>query len=470
MPMRFSVVTLLLLAALALGGCEENVFRLVLRPAADGGLERELVCWREDTVDGKVVLKPFPAAELTRIAAAYGVAAPATGAQRFEFKGVVREETPPDVGGAGRWATLVSPLGRLHLYTERFRGRDDLEARLRRLETARDRGLTLLRGWLERNLAQEQGWNELAAFYDGEWRRDLGNVLLYALTGSLVAESGPRHGEGTADAAPQEATAARILLYLAERDYLRPQEVPAWMALFAGDAAPTDLAAWLGTVRQAVARKSGLAPEAPVLMALERLLAPATAGDSLRAYLRDTPEYGRAVLAWRAAHPDAPVEEAPDPVSAVLTEPVGEALTLSLWGTGGDRLQLRLALPGPPVASNGLWDAAAGQVAWNVVLPEAERLPVLAFAVAAVPDREAQQKSFGRTVLDGRALAEYVLWYRGLAVARAQAWDTMLAGVAGQPDPAAVIARFLAPPPDAPRSGDPYAGGRELLLHALGKP
>jgi hypothetical protein len=458
--------TVLALIALLLAGCDQNLFEITLRLLPDGRVERVLTCWREDSRPEGAVLKSFPPEDLARLAAAYGVDVPAAEARRYEFCGVFAEAPPPDVGGAGRWHTWRSPLGSLCAYAERFRGADDQQARLVRLQTARDEVSGLVRGWLAANLAGHEGWDTLAAFLDGPLRADLANVLLGAWIGQLTSESRPLPGEAAAPALRQ-ATVARLLLYLAEHDYLRPAEFPVWLAFFQDETADAEKARALACLGQVAARKAGLPVDSPVLAALQALLEPVNAHASFAAYLRTTPEWRAAFAAWRAAQPDAPVEDAPDPLQALIGRRLEEIVSVHLFPGRADRLRLHLFLPAAPVATNGRWDAAAGRVEWDEPLPGTVELPLLLHAAAALPEREVQTRCFGRVLLEGEALAGHVLWYNGLAPTAARDWDALVAHLPGQPDPAAAIATFLAPPAEDETAPDPLRPGREALLKAL---
>jgi hypothetical protein len=97
--------------------------------------------------------------------------------------------------------------------------------------------------------------------------------------------------------------------------------------------------------------------------------------------------------------------------------------------TGWYRLKVRLACPVEPHVTNGEWDGELRQVTWSGSIG-AESAPALfSYAVWAEPDAEFQAEHFGRVVLGGEDLGEYVIWRSGLTEDEGRQWDEFVSGL-----------------------------------------
>ena len=126
---------------------------------------------------------------------------------------------PDDVGGYGTFTQWDSPLGSVSIYVERFRGNDDLSAVLKRREATADRIVELVVAWLAKELKGEPQWPALQRFLQEEdLRRDLHNLTIYALSMGLAHKA-----EKTDESVDPYV---RILQYLVEHGYLKPDDIP----------------------------------------------------------------------------------------------------------------------------------------------------------------------------------------------------------------------------------------------------
>ncbi len=469
--MRHSQRPLLALLILALAtGCDRTLYELLLQPRGNV-MQRTLECRRVDS-DGPQgeVLKPMLQEELDRLTAVYDVPSGPTEARRFTFAGEFGGSTPADIGGAGSYRSWPAALGTLCVYAERFRGNDDQAAVVATRQRAVDRLIELLEGWLQTRLGQTREWGEFQTFLRGGLRRDLHNLALLAWAGSFAQDAGFAGSAGGGEA----GSLARALLFLSEHSYLLPQELPAWgRALRDQQALKESLAPLAPLIASAIARRAGIAADAGVITALRTELAQKTLVEGLNTALQTAPE-------WKAKLADRQAQGQPEAQPPAPVDTLGDlALEAAGFGPGsagnGDGLRLRLALPVEPFYTNGAWDAAKQEVAWQTVLPAEERTPFLAYASWAVPADAVQKERFGRVLLRGQALAEYVLWFHGLSKEDAAEWEAFIAGL--RPD-AALTSRLTgfrfqgeaaaAGPASAPAPAASRAEpARKLLLEAL---
>jgi hypothetical protein len=110
------------------------------------------------------------------------------------------------------------------------------------------------------------------------------------------------------------------------------------------------------------------------------------------------------------------------------------------WRLHPDALDLRLATSDEPLATNGEWDNEAKRVIWRRSINAGDGLPTLCYAAWCEPDVAAQEKYFGRVVLRGDQLAEYVGLYSMLDAKAQSELDQFIASLDPSDDKSKVYA------------------------------
>ncbi len=327
-------------------GCTTTRFELKMH-ADGGGLVRNLTCWEDG---GGGAIANFDQAELERIAEVYGVPTPENAAQRHKFPGTFRRQTPQDIGGRGTLdcsRIRRRSLGETWVYMERFRGNDDSDGQIDEFRSSLDRGTDILIAWFESELSSHPAFPRLRTFLDKEFRRDARNL---ALTMLLFSEE--QDGTG------REASIARLLQYLMERDYVSVESLVEISRVMRQD----DEAGALRLVRRFVARKMSLENEAAADKALAFLSDVKTAEKSFNRYAKATPWYREALGKWQAEHPDEPADNAPSPQDLAMS-----SCGLNLkFGKGGASLDIELITGVEPFSTNGNWREETGAVVWDM--------------------------------------------------------------------------------------------------------
>jgi len=398
--------------------CAHNRYRIEMKPQGDA-LVRSLEVTRADSDD-----KAVPAEVLARLAKAY----PAEGA-RVEgdshlYTGTFSGALPADVGGSGTYRHLVSKLGRAGFYAERFGGRPDLGVAAQQRLAAADRLADLLLGWTRWTLGEQEGFARLEAFIDRRLRADLKDLLFYAATAILLDD----YAEGA-----EKEIGVRVTQRLVERGYFTADEVPRLVVAFARDdaAEAKERTHTMAFVRRKIAAELGRPADQAPPAALDFLRTPDDAHASLLAYVKTTAAFHRLAATKKDAKPQDALDE--------LFE---DLVPFGLLGSPDD-LELQLACPLAPYATNGAWDAGAKRVAWKQAALRGEpRLPTFAYALWAEPDAAYQQARFGKPALTGQALAEVIGWRCGLSADEAAQWDAFLGGLAPGKDLAKKLGAF----------------------------
>jgi len=300
---------------------------------------------------------------------------------RFEGRAVCRDTLPDDVGGRGRVAHRVSPLGESWLYVESFRGDPDPAGRIERRLAIADSATTLLFGWLRHErpddprlsfAAETRVRTALGALAVQTWRSppttDLADIYALSLTAETL--SWPIRGRRpTSD------------------DWLPD---------------PPDLTDATSLARLVL----GVGPE----------------GGKVLGYLAGAESLQISLAGYLKTRGDWPTP----PTGHELEDLLERAQRLP---SVADSLHLELALAVQPYWTNGIWDDSSRVVTWSTYLsngPDDTQPPFSCGALWTVPDRVHQQQLFGRVVLEAEDLDRYCEMRAELLPARLSEWDRMV--------------------------------------------
>lgn len=428
-----------LLLALLVGCNDYNHYDIQLVPH-DDAVQRRLTCWR--VRPGNEQFFALSDDELAAIGRVYPEQKTQLGAAQQVFSGRFQTRMPADVGGAGSYTRVPSRLGATGIYLERFRGSDDLDARLYDKRDAADRLTDHVLRWFESQMADDRHWPALRQLLHQDFRQDVRNVALYWWTAQL---------QQAEDGQLPPTLWARLVQYALERDYLRLDEWPRLAHLLAED----NPRLRLGLVRDVLARKLGLADAAEVRQALGFLDDPDGVQQSWEAYLRKTPEYVRLRRYWQQRQPGD--QEEPNPWDVLSTTVLGEVVEVEALLRRPDRLTLELKCPRPPLETNGRWSEVEQSINWDEKLPPAAPLPTICYATWCEPDTDFQAAHFGGVVVDGDELAQYVGWEQSLSESDRRDWQAHLETIQPQDDVPARLAEFAFRPRSEPDLSNPSA-------------
>ncbi|MFT5467743.1 MAG: hypothetical protein ACI8UO_002850 [Verrucomicrobiales bacterium] len=420
---RISLILAALASSLLLTACPHNEYTVIIKPDGDG-LNRTLQCQRSEVDEnGKRKVLEFPEDELGALEALYTNHEVDQETQLHTFRGRVATSTPSDVGGAGYFFREETSMGSVSTYTERFRGEDDQWGQFQKRVKSADQFTDLLIGWFESELTEEPGFEQLREFLDQRFRHDLKNL-------SFLGQILP-FGDDDADDDAMREYVARIELYLHERGYFSKEEASKLSRVFQGTAGDTEI---LELVGASIARRMGI-PWIPSVNSLpaaldflkdeERLAA------SLESYMLGTEFYRLELEAWKKENSGEPNAEPPNASEMFWELGINTFIDCDSIGTGSDtaELNVRLELPVTPIATNGEWDEESGAVIWEASIQanESGELPTLCHAAWSVPDEAFQKARFGKVLLTGESLKDYVLWRLGLSASHAEEWEAFLA-------------------------------------------
>ncbi len=376
---------------LIITGCEEYKYSIEMK-SCDRGVERKL------TLSGNL-----PEDQRAAIAKLYQKQiAPNI------FWGSFDTNLPNDVGGAGFYSTFNTDMGKTTIYSERFRGNDNLNDTLDKAQLQVDRIVDFLIGWLEHELGDDPNFVNLKAFCDKNLRQDLKNVAIYFWLSDILK------GFKSADS---DEISIRMMQYFVERGYFSPKEA----ILLLGDSDELTEETAYNLVRSFVADKMGYSDTNIAAERLKFLSDEEHSEKSIERYIRTTDFF---MKAWE----EKKIKEN-DPNTA--PPETGDVLCSVLEGTWFDldffapthTVEVKLTCTNEPFYTNGRWDEQASQVVWLSEIAGDMKLPTFFYASWSEPNMAYQQKHFGRIVLSDGDLAQYCMWRENLDEKNSKEWD-----------------------------------------------
>jgi len=439
-------------------GCPHNDYTVQLKPHGNG-MERTLIFYCADGTNrynGGPNYQGFDPAELAAITALYPANSLTNAGEIYTARGEFTNALPGDVGGTGTYTNLVTSLGEAGIYTERFRGNDDLAGMAERRLKAADQLTDLFIGWSKMELRHEAGYPKLHHFLDVDFRRDLKSAAMYWAEGQFIE---------TYRTNANEEFIVRFGQYLLERGYFTVGEFPYLSHIFAED----DNHALDVQLQRLVARRMGISDTEPVPASLG-FLAATSMDKSFDKFLVTTKSYRASLKQWKADKKAKPDLKQPEPKN-VIDPILGDLIDFDPLQTP-DHLTVQLSLPLSPAHSNGRWDESLKQEVWESAIPGRTndmRAPFFCFANWAEPNDSFQMEHFGRIALTGDQLTQYCLWRGSLNQQSGREWDFFLSSLSPGPELGKKIGqfRFSGEPASADANHQPATASRSNYPRTL---
>ncbi|MCZ7644841.1 MAG: hypothetical protein M5U26_06090 [Planctomycetota bacterium] len=413
------------LVLLACAGCKET-YDITLKPEGEKVRRRLLFQAENRNLSGGYVKCAPSAEQIQMLQAAYGKEGRSLKDRpRFEMdlSGLFKNEAQGD----GAYRRFDSTMGYFASYVEDLQGKEDLSVSWERKRVALDHLADLILLWFRQELGETPQWAKLQTFLDKDLRADLKEIFMQLWLAEEVSE---RRREA------REHTVARVVLRLASKDYFKIDQLPAALRAVQDRVPSRGHSLLMGMLQETVVRKMGLDPTEALPDALRFLSSTAAAEASFNASVVPTQEFQALALslakqlgADQNAKPGIPTQE------SLLS--VGIALWLLLGDIQGvftsKHYNVRLECPIEPLVSNGRWEPKEHQITWLEGDEKTDLVRRFCHATWAVPDEAYQQARFGKTVLRGTELVQYVLWRRGLRDVAGAEWDALLDACVGLP-------------------------------------
>ncbi len=412
---RSPPVGLLTIAVLCvLAGCSPKAYELQLTPDGET-MQRTLTVSQGSTnADSDDDTSRLSATELAHMREFYDPALEQIKGGTHSFVGSFEGEMPADVGGAGSYAFFESPLGSTSLYTERFRGEDDLQEVMQSRNKAVDQLIDLLINWAREEFAGQPIQGRVESLLDQDIRRDLKNLSVYGWTFEMIHDLG-------AEAVGQRF-AARVGMYLVERDYLSLADLPNILRVFAFE----DQQAMAELLHDKVIQKLQVSDDESAVASLAILRDPERLATSLRESIRKSEIYQTELAQYkrsRGLDGSVKVKDSDFDPLGLLTKYTFQAMLPSLFVHTKVKVTLNCGVK--PFATNAVWNPDENAVEWSENIAD-DNIPAMMFAAWSLPSEDFQEKCFGETILTGEPLAQFVYWYRGLSDEQRQQYDAFL--------------------------------------------
>ena len=329
---------------------------------------------------------------------------------------------PYDIGNSGHLFHFRSPLGSSSLYTERFRGFDNLADILDMQQRAFNRSVDMILLLLDLAIADVDEYSEFRHFVDTMFRSDIQNLILLMNVTDTVGRT-VTWGEGDFEDLFGTGFMMRSLHFMADRNYFDLGQLPTVM-----DALHEMDDYGLQFMAEAITRRMGRQEIPPPLQALLDLQDEDL--EVIQAQFLASPELAAMVESWNSdpylrMPYDINDEDSMEQFQAQL---IGIEFDIFV-ASGGNVLDVTMALPSEPYETNGQWDGA-GIITWEESLasldPFEADLPNVLYAAWSEPEAGLQQRYFGIVAIDGADLYDYCLWWANLEEDRREEWTAFL--------------------------------------------
>jgi len=382
-----------IILSIFIAGCEEYKYSIEMKPCQEG-VERKLICPHNLPEDKRESIAKLYEKQID----------PNT------FWGRFNQNLPSDVGGAGFYTTVSTDMGRATIYSERFRGDDNLNDTLEQAQLIADRSIEFLIGWLEYELGDDPNFVNLEAFCNESLRHDLKNMMIYLWLLNVL----PEYESGA-----EEEIQMRMEHYVIERGYLSPKEMHLFIEGLGADGEEA-----LRLLRRLVADKMGYSSSGRAAQRLVFLSDGKHAEESVMRYIRTT-DFFKQVWEEKKLHENDPNAEPPEiDIEDFITHDMDLKFDLFSWSDS--KVEVNLACENRPFETNGEWDEQANQVAWSSRIAGDEMLPTFFYASWSKPNTKFQEEHFGHVVLGDEALAQYCMWRENLDEGNGKEWDSFI--------------------------------------------
>jgi hypothetical protein len=410
--------------------------------------------------------------------------------QRLETDCSAEDPPPdPDVLGPGRipeglgengwFLHQDTALGSHNVYVEQFDWFTDPSASLDFRRFAARRLVDVWVAWLDSELSGDPAYPAFREFVDSEIRADIDDLFLivwgYAGFGPSLTKF-----DDESDATLFGEMAVRGLTYLAWRGYFELGEVHDVIAAFGQSTNYDDDQSMADFWLRAVARRMGAADDARLPYPLNVLQEqPHRYAGSYAYFMSESLAVRDLVLQWERDYPDYVMARQPEPVAEAGEQPPADTIvvptdsdvieevivpvgpfdpidtpdpirfdfqeqpferidgTLLMYASSGDvewfgrttGLKARVKIPTEP-----LWTNAhvidGNSLEWRETIHGmtfySNLMSTILYAAWAEPDADYQREHFGKVVLEGEDLADYVMWHMQLKREHAGEWDGLI--------------------------------------------
>jgi len=379
---------------LIIAGCEEYKYSIEMK-SCDEGVERKLTCSDNLSEDKKATIVKLYEKQI----------------DTNTFWGKFDTNLPNDIGGAGFYTTLSTNMGQVTIYSERFRGNDNLNYTLEQAQLFVDQLVDFLIGWLEHELGDEPNFINLKVFCNENLRNDLKNMAIYFWLSNVLTEY---------KSTESEEMIIRMMHYFIERGYSGPKQM--YVTSFGSDEEQI-----LRILRQLIADKMGYSSPEIVSERLEFLSDTEHAEESMGRYVCTTDFFIKAWEAKKLQENDPNAEQPQINVGEFIMQDID--LEFDFFSLETSNVEVKLACKSEPFYTNGQWDEHENQVVWLSKIAEDMKLPTFFYASWSEPNDKYQQEHFGRIVLSNEDLAQYCAWKENLDEEEGKEWDSFISSL-----------------------------------------
>jgi len=443
------------------------------------------------TPDGAVmereISQKFGPEELERVALLYGQEVGEETLAKFDehssvdtaLTGRFLTHMPDDSRNSGVLLYCDSPLGSASIFTERFGGRNDIDAMFHDQQRAFNLVWDVLLLLLDDLVGSPPDYPALRSFINTTVRADAWDLTLEMTVLDLGKDS--MTNLSSFEDIPDEFNSmfVRALHFLEDRGYLRLDDL--YEQLTDRAESVEDWQFQMTLFGTSIGRRMGLGEEAamPAAFSILQQYSGDELEDKIEQFLDNDDSVAKLLAEFRKDYDGMSMSEPYLSMEVLVKQAF--LFDFDLLDIGGDARRVTLYVPVEPYRTNGAWfeeieideevpspdeTVVLGNlrpyVEWSYPLanidPRGGDLPQVVFAFWAEPAEQYQLDQFGHVVLEKEDLENQCHWRKGLDDALQAEWDAFIGSLSPGPDLEATLRGFrFSVEPEVEQSDDPNA-------------
>ena len=334
------------------------------------------------------------------------------------FTGTFVNTIPNDFGNTGFFFKLTSPLGSFISYSEQLSGNINPGSQLQDFFDAADGAVYLVDGWLGSQLSDVPGWEKFHNFLVKEFKDDIKNFYLYFVN-TQIGLNNNFQKEDIWWNNIHELT--QLTFYLQKKGYLTTNHVRQLLQKISKTSLRRKYRKIIYSILE---NKLNKETNKAFVNKLVCLLEAESTNKTFETYLATTnaatSKIAEALLKCEKAGKS--INKAEDLLELMCGIPFHD---FELIPFDKDQVLISLKCPGKPISTNGKYDEKKQEITWTCKIRKFI-YPSIAQAMWAEPNLTYQTNHFGKIIIEGKKLSEFVILYNLLTPEEKTEADSVL--------------------------------------------
>jgi hypothetical protein len=355
---------------------------------------------------------------LEHLSKTYTQPIPKTESVVLTFTGTFVNTIPNDFGNTGFYFKLTSPLGSFTSYSEQLSGNIDPGLQLQNFFDATDGAVYLIDGWLGSQLSDATGWEGFHNFLVKELKNDIKNFYLYFVN-SQIRINNNFQKEDIWWNNIHEFT--QLTFYLQKKGYLTTNHVRQLLQKMSKTSMRRKYRKIIYSILE---HKLNKEVNKSFVNKLVCLLKIESTNKTFETYLATTNAATNKIAAalLKCKKAGKSINKAEDLLELMCGIPFHD---FELFHLDKDHVSISLKCPGKPISTNGKYNDEKQEITWTCKIRKCI-YPSIARAIWTEPNLTYQTNHFGKIIIEGKELSEFVILYNLLTPEKKTEADSVL--------------------------------------------